>query len=373
MPKKIGLIVNPIAGMGGRVGLKGTDGAQVLDLARERGAQAEAPGKARKALRQLEGVKDLFTLLLAEGSMGTEVTEGLDLNQEIVYTQEGPSQRDDTLQLAQILKDQAVDLILFAGGDGTARDLVEVIGLDIPVIGIPAGVKIHSPVYARTPEHAGQLAGKYIQGDAIQVQDEEVIDIEEAAFRQDEIITQVYGYLSVPYDQSHMQNLKSPTPQSDAASQESIALYILDHMEEDVTYILGTGSTVAAISEELGQPTTRLGVDVMRNREIIAKDVGEEALLDILDQDPKTQLILTPMGGQGYLIGRGNHQISDRVLAHIPKSQVIIVATPHKLTSLHGQPLLVYSGDPAIDQALSGYYKVVTGYEMAKMYKVQPA
>ncbi|MBG9980856.1 ATP-NAD kinase family protein [Facklamia sp. DSM 111018] len=367
--KKLGLVINPIAGMGGRVGLKGTDGKLVLEEALKRGAHPEAPSKALKALKSLDELKEDIKLFVASGEMGENIAEEAQLSYEVIHKIEGESQAEDTLKLAEKLIEAEVDLILFAGGDGTARDIASVSNLDIPVIGIPAGVKIHSPVYATTPEHAGQLAIKYLKNQKMALKDEEVIDIEESAFRRDEILTKVYGYLSVPYDESHLQNLKSPTPQSDENAQISAALDIIDNMQEDTYYIVGSGSSVAPVMLELGLEPTMLGIDIIKNKQMIKKDVYEQEILDIIGDSP-SKLIVTPMGGQGYLFGRGNHQLSDKVLAKLNKKDIIIVATPGKLNTLNGNPLLVYTGNKEIDEKLAGYYKVLLGYQNSRMYKV---
>lgn len=367
--KKLGLIINPIAGMGGKVGLKGTDGQDVLEEALRRGASPEAPIKAKKALEQLKSISDQLILYVAGGEMGADLLKDTAFNYEIIHPIEGASQPDDTLHLAEQLLKEQVDLILFAGGDGTARDLASIVKVAIPTIGIPAGVKIHSPVYATTPEHAGKLAHTYLTDHSLSLRDEEVIDIEEEAFRRDEIITKVYGYLSVPYDESHMQNLKSPTPQSDEEAQVSAALDIIDMMEEDTYYIIGSGSTVASVMIELGLEPTMLGVDIIRNRKVVKKDVYEQEIIDIIGDQP-AKLIVTPMGGQGYLFGRGNHQLSDRVLEKLDKEDILIIATPGKLNGLHGKPLLVYTGNRQIDEKIAGYYPVVQGYQNSRMYKV---
>ncbi|MGX7109229.1 ATP-NAD kinase family protein [Facklamia miroungae] len=367
--KKLGIVVNPIAGMGGRVGLKGTDGEEVLSEAIKRGAKPEAPTKAVKALKELNPLKDELKVYVASDDMGENLVKKTELNYEVIHQIKHESNASDTIELVEKLHDLEVDLILFAGGDGTARDIASVTQLSIPTVGIPAGVKIHSPVYAVTPEHAGILALRYLKDKDLPLKDEEVIDIEENAFRRDEIITKVYGYLSVPYDESHLQNLKSPTPQSDEAARISAALDIIDRMEEDVYYIIGSGSTVAPVMLELGLNPTLLGVDIIRNKQIVKKDVYEQEILDIIGDQP-AKLVVTPMGGQGYLFGRGNHQLSDKVLSKLDKEDIIIVATPGKLNTLKGQPLLVYTGNRRVDEKLAGYHKVLLGYHNSRMYKV---
>lgn len=370
--KKLGLIINPVAGMGGKVGLKGSDGEEVIEKARELGAEPESGKKTLKAIEKLKGLKDQVCLYLADGAMGEEVVQDTDFNYEVIYQTGEKTTADDTKQVAQALLDLDVDLILFAGGDGTARNITEAVGLNIPVLGIPAGVKIHSPVYGLSPEHAGEMAYKYLRGDPVEVQEEEVIDIQEDAFRRDEIITNVYGYLNVPYDRSHMQNLKSSSPQSDKEAQISAALRVIDDMEEDVYYIIGSGSTTARIMEELELEGTVLGVDIIKNKKLVQKDVNEQEIIDIIQGQP-ARLVVTPMGGQGYIFGRGNQQLSAKVLSHLDKEDVSIVASAQKMQGLKSNPLLIYTGDDQIDEKFSGYYRVIIAYDQTKMHKAVQA
>ena len=372
--KKIGLLINPIAGMGGKVGLKGTDGQAILAEAISRGAVPESARKAVKALEKLQPLKADIQFLVASGEMGQDVVVDLGFKYEVIHQMTSESSVEDSRQLLEKLLREEIDLILFAGGDGTARDVTDTLPFEkeIPVIGIPTGVKIHSPVYAVTPEDAGELAFKFLSDHPLAILEKEVIDIEEAAFRRDEIITKVYGYLHVPYDESHMQNLKAPSLQSDADAQISGALQVIDDMKPDVFYIIGSGSTTHRILEELGLKGTVLGIDLVKNKELIAKDVYEKQILDLIGEAP-AKLVVTPMGGQSYVFGRGNQQLSDKVLAKLDKEDLIILSTPTKLHSLKRQPLLIYTGNPEIDQKISGFYKVVTGYGQYSMYKIVPA
>lgn len=370
--KKLGLIVNPVAGMGGKVGLKGSDGEDIIERATELGAVPESGDKTLKALEKLTPLSDNITVLTASGAMGEEVVSQTDLNYEVIHDSGERSTPDDTVAIANKFIEEDVDLILFAGGDGTARNIASAVKTGLPVVGIPAGVKIHSPVYGITPENSGELAYKYLRGDNIELRNEEVIDIEEEAFRRDEIITAVYGYLTVPYDSTNLQNLKSISPQSDDESQVSAALKLIDEMNDEDYYIIGSGSTTAKVMEELDLPVTMLGVDIIRNKKLVAKDVNETDMLEIISgESPK--LIVTPMGGQGYLFGRGNPQISAKVLAEIEKDDITIIASPSKMTGLQGRPLLVYTGDQEIDEKISGYYRVILSYDRYKMYKVKSA
>lgn len=361
--KKIGLVVNPIAGMGGRVGLKGTDGKDILKKAIELGSVPEAPAKAELALEKLLPIKDEIELLVASGDMGENEAKNVGLNYRVVYQAGEETDEKDTAALSDILEKEEVELVLFVGGDGTARDIYNAIETRVPAIGIPAGVKIHSPVYGNTPESAGELAYLYLSGASLDLRDEEVVDLDEDAFREDRVEVALHGFLKVPYDETYLQGQKSQTPQADHDAQISIALEIIDDMEDDVYYIIGSGTTPMHILQELGLDYTVLGVDIVLNKELFAKDVNENQILDILkDGDKPAKLIVTPMGGQGYLFGRGNQQLSANVLRKIGKDNITIVATQGKLNSLGDRDMLIYTMDKEMDEALTGYYKVIIGY-----------
>lgn len=367
--KSVGLVVNPIAGMGGKVGLKGTDGKEILKKARELGSVPEAPLKAVRALEKLLPIKDNLIVYAAGGDMGENEAKEADLNYEVIYSpDEGDTSVSDTTAVCERFEEKNVDLILFVGGDGTARDIHQAIETRIPVIGIPAGVKIYSAVHGNSPESAGKLAHDYLNGVDLTLKEAEVIDLDEEGFRNDEVDIQVFGYMTVPHDETYMQNMKSPSPQSDAEAQESAALHILDNLEEDVFYIIGSGSTPSQILKELNQPVTILGIDIMRNKETVAKDVSEKEIFETIGEE-RAKLIVTPMGGQGYILGRGNQQLSSEVLKHIDKDDLIVVATPGKIQTLGRRDMLIYTLDDEINNKLSGYYKVVVGYGQETMKK----
>jgi len=367
--KKVGFVVNPIAGMGGKVGLKGTDGKEILERARELGSEPEAPLKAVRALKKLLPIKEDLTLYVPAGAMGEDEAKEAGLDYEVVYSpDDNETSVSDTTAACEIFEEKDVDLILFVGGDGTARDIYEAIDPKTPVIGVPGGVKIYSAVHGTSPESAGRLAQDYLSGKNISLQEAEVIDLDEAGFRNDEVDIKVYGYLTVPKDETHMQNLKSPSPQSDNEAQSSIALYVIDQLEDDVYYIVGSGTTPSQVLVELDQPVTILGIDIMRNKETVAKDVSEQKILDIIG-DEKVKLIVTPMGGQGYILGRGNQQLSDEVLKHVDKEDLLILSAPGKLQTLGSRDMLIYTLDPEVNERLSGFYRVITGYGQQAMHK----
>lgn len=367
--KTIGLIINPIAGMGGRVGLKGTDGKLILDMAIKLGAVKEAPSKAIKALRKLKSIKEELLILTSSLDMGENQCRFLGFNYEIVHKSNQETNAFDTLKTAKIMEERGVELIIFVGGDGTARNVYEAVGNRVVVIGIPAGVKIHSPVYGNTPESAGELALLYLNNDNLYVKEEEVVDIDEEAFRNDEVRTQLFGYLKIPYKKELLQNKKAPTPLGEEENKYAIALDIIDNMEKDIYYLIGPGTTTRAIMEKLDLPSTLLGVDIVKDKKVVKLDCNEKDILGIL-ADENGKLIITPTGGQGYLLGRGNQQISPKVLKKIGRDNILIISTNSKIIELKGNPLLIYTGDEIIDKSLGGYYRIKVGYKMDIIYKV---
>lgn len=367
--KKLGFIVNPIAGMGGSVGLKGTDG--VLDKALELGAVPRAPIRAKKALEKLLPIKENIEILTCSDSMGEDEALELGFGVKIVHEQKEETTSDsDTHAAAKAMLKEEVDLIIFAGGDGTARDIYKAVGDKAVVVGIPAGVKIHSPVYAQNPSKAGELAKLYLTGKITKVEEVEVLDIDEDAYRAGSVMTSLYGYLKIPFEKKFVQNRKAGTPMSEKAAQNAISLDIIDNMKGGIYYIIGPGTTTRPIMENLGLPYTLLGVDIILNKNLLISDAAEKQLLEI-SKGNDCKLVITPIGGQGYLFGRGNQQISSEVLKNIGKKNIIVVATKQKISELHGSPFLVDAGDEETDKMIKGYIRVVTGYREVMIYPVK--
>lgn len=364
--KHLGLIVNPIAGMGGSVGLKGTDG--VAAEAARLGAVRHSGDRAEKALSELLPMKDDLCVLCASGEMGEALARKLGFpNVQVVYRSEGETTADDTIRAARAM--EGADLLLFAGGDGTARNIYEALGEKTVAIGIPAGVKIHSPVYAIRPEAAGKLALRYLEGKCRRTQEAEVVDIDEAAYRDGRVSTSLYGYLCIPDERDYMQHGKAPSPVSEHAQQESIACDMVERMLPDTYYLIGPGSTTRTLMDEMGLPDTLIGVDLVCNKKIVQMDLSEQEILKRLDEKP-THLVLTPTGGQGYLLGRGNQQLSGRVVKKIGKENIHVLATKEKLFHLMGRALLVDTGDEEADRLLCGYTRVIVSYHEEQMCRI---
>jgi predicted polyphosphate/ATP-dependent NAD kinase len=361
--KSIGIIINPIAGIGGRVGLKGSDGEDTVERALALGARRESADKAGIAIEQLVDIASGLEVYAYGGEMGETLLASLGFEFSLVGQPAGEkTTAEDTIRAASAFRDIGVDLILFAGGDGTARNVFEAVGSDVPVIGVPAGVKIHSAVYATNPRNAGLVAKEYLSGESGAVQAAEVMDIDEALFRQGQVSAKLYGEMLVPVSEGRVQHMKSGGG-SDEDSLAGMAEYIVDEMEADTIYIIGTGSTMQSIMADMGLANTLLGVDVIENKQLLASDVTESELWDLIrDPQKKVKIIVTIIGGQGYLFGRGNQQISPRVIRRAGIKNIIVAATPSKLLSLRGQPLLVDTGDATLDRELSGYIEVTIGY-----------
>jgi len=369
--KRLGLVVNPVAGMGGRVGLKGSDGAETLRRAKALGAVETSPSRATYALRHLAPIKDRFELITYPGEMGEDEARAAGFTPKVIgKIREGETTPADTRTAAKEMATLGVDLLLFAGGDGTARDVCEAIDGTVPALGIPTGVKIHSGVYAVSPAAAGELAAKYLTGEVTGVQQAEVMDIDEDAFRDNRLSARLYGYLRIPREETYVQGSKEASPVDEGENLKAIAADLADEMQPDTLYVLGPGSTISSVAEHLGLEKTLLGVDVVQGGKIIASDVNEEQLLKLV-AGKRAKIVVTVIGGQGFVFGRGNQQISARVIRAVGKENIVIAATPAKLATLHGKPLLVDTGDPALDAELTGYAKVVTDYGRRVVYRIK--
>lgn len=367
---KLGFIVNPIAGMGGRVGLKGTDGPEILEKARKLGAVPESPDKAKKALASLLPLKDKFQLYTYAKSMGEEEAVSLGFEPIILGHANNSFGPENTEEAARKMAEIGVDLILFAGGDGTARNIYNAIGTKVPVIGIPAGVKIHSAVYASHPKAAGEIASKYLRDKSIGTKEAEVMDIDEESFRGGIVTARLCGYMQIPIEPELIQTTKSGGLGSEEDALEGIAEKIVEDMESDVFYIIGSGTSTRPIMERLGLPNTLLGIDIVKNKKLVASDVNEKEILDIIEGN-RAKIIVTVIGGQGYIFGRGNQQISAEVIKKVGKDNIQIIATKNKLLSLKGRPLLVDTGNEEVNSMFNGYMKVLISSYMETVERVE--
>ncbi len=364
--KKLGFIINPIAGMGGRVGLKGTDA-----MAETAAALGAAPTAGLKAERALSRICAPCIVLTCQGQMGEACARGIGINPVIIENNmHRKTTAAHTIAAAKKMMSMGADLILFAGGDGTARDICRAVGEKIPVTGIPAGVKIHSPVFAKTPEKAGGLAHDFLEGRIHGTCAKEVMDIDENACRKGRVVTRLHGYLTVPDGPGRLQSRKTGSSLTEKAAQDLIGLYISDNMIKNMIYLVGPGTTTRTVMENLHIDGTLLGVDIICNKKMIHKDANEKDILKFTTGKP-FKIIITPVGGQGCLFGRGNLQISPEIIKAAGIKNIIVASTAEKIAALQGVPLMVDTGDLQVDHMLSGYIHVITGYNETRIYRVQ--
>ena len=368
--RRLGIIVNPIAGMGGKVGLKGTDGEEALRKALALGATPIAPSRARRYLRRLKGYELKVELYAAAGLMGEEEALEEGLKPVRVGGAKEKTGPEDTVEAAKAMAELGVELIAFVGGDGTARDVCRAINGRVPCIGIPSGVKVYSSAFGFSPENSAELTRLFFEGVA-ELKDCEVMDIDEEAFRRGELRVKLYGYLKCPYLPGYLQSAKGFEMEvDDSENKKAIARYVKEKLIEPGTiYILGPGTTVKAVAEELGVEKTPLGVDVYLDRKLIAKDVSEKDLLRILSKlNLPVKVVVSPLGRQGFILGRGNQQISPAVLRRAGREGLIVLATRAKL--METPALRVDTGDPELDKEFRGYLRVIIDYNEEALLKV---
>ena len=365
---KLGLLINPLAGLGGSVALKGSDGANTASKALALGAE---PKSQLRTLAALSVLKDLAVdIVTYPAEMGEDTARKAGFNPSVLgEIVSGKTTAADTERAAKALYAVGVDLILFAGGDGTARNICHALPEQFPVLGIPAGVKIHSGVYAVTPKAAGEIVAMLVRGELVTLGEQEVRDIDEDAFRQGSVRAKYYGELLVPQEHRYLQNVKSGGKEVEELVLADIAADLIERMDHATRYVMGSGSTVKAVMDELGLQNTLLGVDLIEDQRLIASDCTAQALLEKTTGRP-TKLVITIIGGQGHILGRGNQQLSPELIKQIGKENIIVIATKTKLAALQGRPLIVDSGDAELDEALAGVIAVITGYHDSVLYRI---
>jgi len=371
---RLGLVVNPLAGLGGPAGLKGSDHAMTSAWAAERGVASKVNDRVVAVFEGLAALGHSPVIVTASGAMGQQACNVFagELKFETVYQAGEQTSGDDTTAAVRAIQGAQVDLLLFAGGDGTARDVCRGIRHDQAVLGIPAGVKMHSGVFAVTPKAVVSVIDSLIRHRLVAACTAEVRDIDEEAFAKGRVETRYFGEMLIPDDQLLVQSVKCSGMLDDELMLDELAAYMVDTVEDDTLYVLGSGGTLHRIKQGLGMDDpTLLGVDVICNGQVIARDAHEQQLFELVERYPDCRILLSVIGGQGVVLGRGNQQISPRVLEAIGLENLRFVATQSKLRALNGRPLRVDSGSDALDRALAGFHKVQTGYEDAVFYEVR--
>ena len=372
--KSVGFLVNPIAGMGGAVGLKGTDGRKALRDAVRKGAKPVSLERGLRFLEEVQRRSQGIEFLTAPGNMGASIADQLKLEHESVGRIGKTTTSDDSIRIARLMRRKRADLIVFCGGDGTARDVLEGVGGEAPALGVPAGVKIYSSVFAINPAAAAESTVAFLEGQ-IPTRLGEVVDVDEIAFRKNRLSVKLFGYLTTPDSGPLMQASKSATGLSEDSELDAIAEYFIEKIDPGTTYILGPGSTVERIAKRLGVNKSLLGVDVVKgNGTTLRLDVDEATLMNLIGKNPlksSTKIIISPIGGQGFLFGRGNQQISSQVIRRVGVENITVVGSRSKIEALHPRRLLTDSDNDEIDQQLRGYLRVITGYREEMVVKVE--
>jgi NAD+ kinase len=366
--RRIGLVVNPVAGMGGPVGLKGTDGK--VAEARRRGAEPRASDRARTALDALAESGVDVELLTYGDPMGEGVARAAGFDPVVVGSPESgdstggqapdrdaETSAEDTRLAVEAFVERGVDLVLFVGGDGTATDVAETLerlDSEVPVLGVPAGVKVYSSVFAVRPAAAGRIAATFEATET-----GEVNDIDEDDYREGRVSTNLRALVRTPKAAE-----RQASKQLGGGTVETLADGIAEDVREGVTYVLGPGGTLGAVKAALGFDGTPIGVDVWRDGEVLVRDGGATEIEAALGGE--TVVVVSPIGGQGFVFGRGNQQISPAV---IRASTVEIVASRAKLDGL--DVLRVDTGDPDLDEELRGWHRVRVGRYEQRLVRVE--
>jgi len=364
--RTVGLIVNPVAGMGGSVGLKGTDG-DMYRKALAIGAQPVSPARTQEFLDHLSRTEDM-RLLVAPGPMGADHARAAGVGFEVIGEIGDPPTSRDTRRIATEMLDVGADIIAFAGGDGTARDMADAIGVRVPVVAIPSGVKVYSAVFAYSPRVAAGLLDAYIDG--ADVSEHEVLDIDEDAFRDGKVDRRHYGFLLVPEVSEMLQAGKESSGGGlSSEAKHDLAEAVVEQFHPDTLYLLGSGTTVRAVADVLGIDKTLLGVDAVVDGRLVAMDVNERAILDLLDEHAQAVIVVTPLGGNGFIFGRGNKQFTPDVLRRVGRDNIVVIGNREKLLRIPA--LHVDTGNEALDNELAGYVDVIVGRGHNKLMLVK--
>lgn len=361
---RIGLIVNPIAGMGGAVGLHGTDGS-ALSQAHSRGATEVAAKRARRCIDSLASCPTPYALMVGPGAMGEAIAIEAGLRGEVIGTVRMPTTAADTQKVAREMVGREADLIVFAGGDGTAIDLVEVVGTATPILGIPTGVKMHSSVFATSPEAAGSVLAAFVDGDDVPLVQREVLDIDDARE------LSVFVVATVPYRHRAIQRRKAASRVGSAHDVDRLCANIARGIQEDELVVVGPGTTTNRILDHLGsREVTPYGVKLIERRIVTNTDASEDEILSAIARSSRSQLILGVIGGQGFLLGRGNQQLSPAVVSAVGEENVTILASEEKIATLDPPVLFVDAGVDSPAAVLGGYQRVYTSPRKSRVMKV---
>ena len=359
---RVGILVNPLAGLGGPLAHKGSDDLSAAGLTT---STSRSHQRMVQMLRHVTPCQDRLCLKTVSGLMGEDAIREAGMTSQVVWSASVPSSAVDTREAVRRLEAAGVDLLVFAGGDGTARNVCEA-APGMPVLGLPAGVKMHSGVFAVNPQSAAELLLKLLDARGVSIETAEVRDLDEDALRQGQVRPRFFGELRTPFDPRLVQQMKCGTPDSDALVQAEIAAGVVEAMEDGVVYLLCPGTTTSAVMEALGFHHTLLGIDAVLDGKLVARDLDSRQIAGLALEHP-LRVLLTVTGGQGMLLGRGNQQLTPSLLRQLGRTALWVLATSHKLQTLAGRPLRLDTGDEELDAAWRGLIEVTTGYRSRQL------
>ena len=391
MERRIGIIVNPDAGLGGRLALKGSDG--MAEIARAKGAEDRAGPRMCEAFEHLFSIIELSLVpwdnvhwLLPKGRMGDSwIPEKMKIHGKWTNISDTPevTTAENTINVVNSMIEQNVEIILYAGGDGTTRDIIGALenidSASTPILGIPAGVKMHSGSFAASPRAAAEAFAAWFSGDLLIAQTE-VMDLDETLYREGEWVVKMYAEAMSPGSPRWMQGSKQRIERvSEVEILESLGDHLRETIEDDpeLLVIWGSGGTLRTLGESIGFTITVLGIDVTLGNENIGTDLDENQLINTINQhkvrfkdDARILTLLSPMGGQGFLIGRGNLQLSPTVIRSIGIDNILAIVTPAKLATLN--TLRIDTGDINLDQQFQEkkYMKALQGYRTTRLIRI---
>jgi len=370
---KIGLIVNPISGLGGPLGLKGSDSDNIWDHVSD---VYNLPSLQRTydTLNNIDSkIVDKIIFYTGNELLGEYLLKQFDFKYKIVYTSKiQRTSRNDTYELLKAFKTQNVNLIVFAGGDGTSSDLIKIIDTDIPVVGIPVGVKMYSSIFPLSPIYSSKIISEFCSYHELKFILREVSDLDDRNIHKGITTTKFIGYLNTPLnlDDNYLQESKGSSISDEGNEIDNLIEDFIDRYTSMDTYIFGPGSTTNTILKSIDIEGTLLGFDIIKNKKLVYKDCSENDIYNYLNtnQGKDSKLVLTVIGNQGFLFGRGNQQISPRILNKIDKNNLLIYSTKTKLDSLNNE-ILIDTGDLITDKKFSGYVNIITGYKFSELKK----
>lgn len=380
---KVGFVINPIAGMGGTVALKGTDG--LIKEALNLGATPVSPIRAELFFSYLSRTVQIETkseilFLTPSSPMGEQIVSKFSFNYKIINLNidHRITTPQDTKDAVRLFEQEQVDLIIFVGGDGTSIDIGMSLTKETPILGIPSGVKTYGSVFSHTPEEAASVLLSFNQSKASN--NAELLDLDEKLYNKGIISIELKGYVHVPAFPHYFQHAKERVEHNE--SEEGILEGISEEIYDLITsikskklLIIGPGSTFNPFASKIGIIRSILGIDCIECSEdgkfkTIISDAREDQIFSLLNRYHDVFILVTPIGGMGYIFGRGNHQISPRIVNKVSKNNLLIACSPQKLSTIQEQTLRVDTSNETFNREISGYIRVITNFGESRMVKV---